>query len=55
LKPEHTLGVGLIAPESSRQFSVSTHRRSPLTPTLSPPWRGSSPSPGRGFGFKRSK
>jgi hypothetical protein len=44
LKPEHALGVGLIATEPPCGSSVPIHRRSPLTPTLSPPGRGSSPS-----------
>ena len=51
LKPKHALGVGLLATKPFGDAYVSTHRRSPLTPTLSPPGRGSSPASGLGFEF----
>src|SRR5260370_39886741 len=47
-KPQHALGVGLVATKSSGGAHVSIHCRSPLTPTLSPPGRGGSPSSRRG-------
>jgi len=51
LKPKHALGVSLIATEPPCGSNVPIHRRSPLTPTLSPTGGGSSPASGLGFEF----
>jgi hypothetical protein len=42
-KPENAFGVGLISAQSSGEFWVSLRHPNPLTPTLSPPGRGSAP------------
>ena len=45
-------GGSLVEEKLFGDADVPTHRRSPLTPTLSPAGRGSSPASGLGFGFK---
>jgi len=52
-KPEHAFGVGLIATQSLGEVGVHFRHPNPLTPTLSPAGRGSSPSPWHGRRFTR--
>src|ERR1700675_5050681 len=44
-KPQRPLRVSLVATQVPRCFGAGLHRPSPLTPTLSPPGRGSAPCP----------
>src|ERR1700724_3712463 len=42
-KPQRPLRVSLVATQVPRRFWAGLHRPNPLTPTLSPAGRGSSP------------
>ncbi|MGA8497241.1 MAG: hypothetical protein WB764_17275, partial [Xanthobacteraceae bacterium] len=42
-KPQHSFRIRLIAAQALRGFGACLHRPNPLTPTLSPPGRGSAP------------
>src|SRR5437763_1647487 len=45
-KPQDPLGICLITTQAPCDVDVSFHHSDPLTPTLSPPGRGSAPKAG---------